>query len=319
MSSRRYVFGPVPSRRLGRSLGISPIPEKTCNYSCVYCQLGRTSHLEWKTQNYFDVETILAEFDEVLKEGVEYDVVSVVGEGEPTLYADLSRLIEGLKARQPKPVCVITNAANIDREEVRTALGKADIVLPSLDGADEAAWKKLHRPSPHVHFSSIVDGLFRFREEYRGEIWLELMLVRGVNDSKEAIDAVSEWIDRLHPDRVYVNTPVRVPSEPWVEVASREAIDYACEKTGGSAIDELTEGSFESAETDPLEAVASICLRHPMNRFEIQHFLRDRGVTEEAAFFEKLAQYPGMERQTYLGIDSWRNRGVPKERKICQD
>ena len=180
----KYVFGPIPSRRLGQSLGVSPIPEKTCNYSCVYCQLGRTNAMNWQAKNYFPVQDILKEVKETLQEGISYDVLSVVGEGEPALYADLKPLLVGLKKLQDKPVCVITNAANIDDPQVAEALLEADILMPSLDGVEEQAWRRLHRPSPHIHFESMMEALFSFRARYTGQFWLEVMLVRGVNDSK---------------------------------------------------------------------------------------------------------------------------------------
>lgn len=312
MSQRKYVFGPVPSRRLGRSLGISPIPEKTCNYSCVYCQLGRTGSMRWQTENFYPVKEILAELDDVLKTGVDYDVVTVVGEGEPTLYSDLGPLIRGIKERQDKPVCVITNSANIHLPEVRAALREADIVMPSLDGVDRDAWRAIHRPSPHVSYDEMMEGLREFRSEYKGAFWLEWMLVKGMNDSKEEIERTAEAINALHPDRVFINTPVRAPAEPWVDVASEEAIALAARLTGGTPIDELTHGDFDSAEADPVEAVASICLRHPMNRFEILHFLEQRGVKDTEGFFRRLTERPGMVVVEHHSIPTWVNRAKEK-------
>lgn len=304
----KYVFGPIPSRRLGQSLGVSPIPEKTCNYSCVYCQLGRTNDMHWQVKNYFPVQDILDEVKETLQEGVSYDVLSVVGEGEPALYADLKALLVGLKKLQKKPVCVITNAANIDDPRVADALLEADILMPSLDGVDETAWRTLHRPSPHIHFDKMMEALFDFRARYRGHFWLEVMLVRGVNDSKDQIDALAEAVRRLHPDRVFVNTPVRPPAESWVEVSSPETIAYAAKVLDATPIDALTEGTFSSAEEDPVEAIAEICLRHPMNQFEILHFLEGRGVSDAAPVFAALDARDGMVRVEYKGIATYRNR-----------
>jgi len=307
-----YVFGPLPSRRLGRSVGISPIPPKTCNYSCVYCQLGRTSHLDNTRKRYYPVEAIMAEFDAFLASGIDYDVVSVVGEGEPTLYADLAELIEALKAAQQKPVCVITNAANIDQQEVQTALMAADIVLPSLDAVDEPTWRRMHRPARRIDSASILEALIEFSHRYTGQLWLEVMLLAGYNDSKEAIDAIADQVARMRTDRVYVNVPARPPAESDVAIPSEAAIRYACERLGASAIDHLTSGEFHSAEKDPLAAVQSITMRHPMTAHEIDSLLAKRGVTDRDAFYARLAELPGMVCLDYKGMKTWRNRSREK-------
>lgn len=307
-----YVFGPLPSRRLGRSVGISPIPPKTCNYSCVYCQLGRTSRLDHALQDYYPVEAIMDEFRDFLKAGVDYDVVSVVGEGEPTLYAQLLPLIEALKVVQDKPVCVITNAANIDLPQVQAALMSADIVLPSLDTVDETTWRRMHRPSRHIDGAAIIDALIDFSHRYTGQLWLEVMLLKGYNDSPEAIDALADRVSEMRTDRIYINVPARPPAESEVTIPDEAAIRYACERLGGSAIDHLTSGDFYSAEADPLAAVRSITMRHPMTVHEINGLLDKRGVTAREAFFEALAQLPGMTRVDYKGMITWRNRSREK-------
>ncbi|MZQ99156.1 MAG: radical SAM protein, partial [Acidaminobacter sp.] len=138
MKTPEYVYGPVPSRRLGLSLGVSPIPKKTCNYSCVYCQLGRTDHMTNARQNFFPVEVMLDEAKAVIESGTVFDVITIVGEGEPTLYSDLDNLIRGLKQMSDKPVAVITNGALLYDEVVQEALMTADLVLPTLDASNES-------------------------------------------------------------------------------------------------------------------------------------------------------------------------------------
>lgn len=307
--SYKNIYGPLPSRRLGNSVGVSPIPAKACNYSCGYCQLGRTDKMTVEIKEWFPLEDILAQVDQFLASGVAYDVLTVVGEGEPTLYSRLKELLLALKAKQPKPVCVITNAANIDQPEVRDALMEADIVLPSLDTVDEEEWRKLHRPSPHIRFQDILSGLVDFSGVYRGEIWLELMLVKEINDSPQSIDALVPWLEKIRPDRVYINTPVRPPAEADVEVASPEAIAYAVDRLKGIAIDQLTTGFFDSAEEDPIEAIRKITIRHPMTEYEIRHFWEKKGVADIAGAFVDLAGRPGMKKIDYKGLISYLNAG----------
>ena len=179
MRATKSVFGPVPSRRLGLSLGISPLPRKTCNYACVYCQLGRTRQMTNQRQEFVPWETIREEFSNFLQSGVPFDVVTIVGEGEPTLYAQIEELIGAVQTLTDKPVAVITNGSLLAVEEVRSALKKADLVLPSLDAYDEASFRKINRPLRKIKFQEVYEGLRLFTQEYEGQLWLEMMLVQG--------------------------------------------------------------------------------------------------------------------------------------------
>ena len=197
MSGYKYLFGPVPSRRLGASLGVSPIPERTCNYSCVYCQLGRTLRMTNTRQEFFPLEEILAEFREYLQGSIPFDVVTVVGEGEPTLYSRLGELIAGLKKETDKPVAVITNGALLYDAEMRRELMEADIVLPSLDAVTEEQYRKIDRPMGSIGFAEMAEGLRQFAREYQGQLWIEIMLVDGMNDSPEDIAAFKEFLGTM--------------------------------------------------------------------------------------------------------------------------
>ncbi len=162
MKEMKYIYGPVPSRRLGISLGISPIPKKTCNYSCIYCQLGRTDHMTNMRQMFFSVEEIMDEFDEFLKESIKFDVVTIVGEGEPTLYLGLGELISEIQKRTDKPVAVITNGALFYDPNLRSELYNADIVLPTLDAYDDESFRKINRPHSTIDFEKVSYGLKTF-------------------------------------------------------------------------------------------------------------------------------------------------------------
>lgn len=308
MKELKYVFGPVPSRRLGRSLGISPILDNTCNHTCVYCQLGRTRHMTNKRQEFFPLEEILEEFRHYTAQSDAYDVVSVVGEGEPSLYSRLGELLKGLKQLTDKPVAVITNGALMYDPQVRAELMEADIVLPSLDAVDADMYHRIDRPYGRLDFEAGLEGLITFSKEYKGELWLEIMLVDGMNTDEASLQAFAEIIRKIRTDRIYVNTPVRPPAEADIAPASHEAIQRACELMGAISIDMLTTGSFTSEIVDDYEACISICRRHPMNQFEIQGFLKSRGCEETDAFFSRLEADPHVTAVDCKGIKTYRIR-----------
>ncbi|MBC8570504.1 radical SAM protein [Zongyangia hominis] len=308
MENLQHAFGPVPSRRLGNSLGLSPIPPKTCNYSCIYCQLGRTDHMTTQRREYYPVSEIIAEFETYLKDEDKFDVVTIVGEGEPTLYAKLGELIKEVKRRTDKPVAVITNSALLSDPQVREELMHCDIVLPSLDACDEETFRRIDRPQGSLRFQEIQEGLIAFSHAYTGQLWLEIMLCGGVNDSPAAIDRFAELLPRIRYDRLYINTPVRPPAEPDVRVASPAAIQYAVEKLGGISIDMLSTGSFFSEIADDYEAILSIIARHPMNQFEVMSFLDSRCSPNKDKFLAKLRQDQRVEAVDYKGITTFRRK-----------
>ena len=306
MKKLNCIFGPIPSRRLGRSLGISPIPKKTCNYSCVYCQLGRTDKMTNTRKEYFPLEVIIQEFKDYLKEIDDFDVVSIVGEGEPTLYSRLGELIDQIKTIVDKPVAVITNSALLYEKDVQEALMKADIVLPSLDAYNEDVYKKVDRPFGKLDFNRELNGLIEFSKLYKGELWLEVMLVKNMNSSRKDIDEFKKIIDKINHDRVYINTPVRPPAESFVQVADSDEINYAVEKLNGISIDKLTSGSFFSEIPDNYEAILNIIRRHPMTQFEVQSLLASRKETDMDNIFARLHDDESVDDINYKGITTYR-------------
>jgi wyosine [tRNA(Phe)-imidazoG37] synthetase (radical SAM superfamily) len=206
---RGHVYGPVPSRRLGASLGVDVVPLKVCSYDCIYCQLGATRMLSDERVAFFPVEEILADVERRLGLWPPPDVITVAGSGEPTLYAGLGALIEGIKRITDTRVALLTNGALFHRADVRAEAARADIVLPSLDAGDEATFQLVNRPAPGLTLERVVDGLAAFRDEYRGQIWLEVMVVAGITDAPEHIRAVARLARRIAPDRIQLNTPVR--------------------------------------------------------------------------------------------------------------
>ncbi len=213
MPGRRFVYGPVASRRLGFSLGVDIIPFKTCTLDCVYCQLGSTGKTTVRRGSWFPPDEILAQVQEALDSGQRIDVITFSGSGEPTLSRDLGRLIRAIKKMTRIPVAVLTNATLLTRKAVRRELAAADIVVPSLDAVPAPIFRRVNRPNAALDNRRIIDGLVRFREEFRGELRLEIMLVKGINDSPADIRALESAIARIRPDRIELNTVVRPPAD----------------------------------------------------------------------------------------------------------
>ncbi len=302
----RYLYGPVPSRRLGLSLGISPIPKKTCNYSCIYCQLGRTDHLTNTRQMFFPVEDIVRELDQFLKSPVAFDVVTIVGEGEPTLYLGLGHLIRLIRLRTEKPIAIITNGALLYDRDVQDELMAADIVLPSLDAVDEDQFRRIHRPHRRLTFSQVFQGLVEFSHRTTGRLWLEVMLMAGVNDDDETLNRLKSMLDMVRYDRLYLNTPVRPPAEPWVRPLEHEQMERAVDRLGGISIDLLASEGFYSAIADPVDAIKSIIKRHPMNQYEISDFLSARGFENPDEVLARLNQDEAIVVIDYKGYHTYR-------------
>ncbi len=276
----RYVFGPVPSRRLGQSLGIDTIPLKTCNWNCVYCQLGRTRPVTNARQAYFPPEAILAEARRALAAHGpgEIDWVTFVGSGEPTLHAHIGGLIRQVKAMTALPVAVITNGALLYLREVREALAAADAVLPTLDAGAPALFRKINRPHPETTFERLVAGLAAFRQAYTGRLWVEVMLVRGMNDTEAALRDIAAALRCIRPDEVHLSLPTRPPAEPWVQPSDEEGLMRAVAILGDAArVVVPAAGTFDlSGDALVVEAVIGIITRHPMRQEELERALNRR-------------------------------------------
>jgi wyosine [tRNA(Phe)-imidazoG37] synthetase (radical SAM superfamily) len=214
---QKYIFGPVPSRRLGRSLGVDLVPYKTCTFDCIYCDLGRTIHKTISRQPYAPPDEIKRELElylSVLDKKPAY--ITISGSGEPTLNSNVGKIIREIKGVTSIPIAVLTNSSLLSTDEVRRDLLEADVILPSLDAVTPTVFEYINRPHPFSRVEEIVSGLVRFRNQYRGEIWLEILFCRGVNDGKEEIEKLKEVIERVEPDRIQLNTAVRPPAEDFV-------------------------------------------------------------------------------------------------------
>jgi wyosine [tRNA(Phe)-imidazoG37] synthetase (radical SAM superfamily) len=205
----KHVFGPVPSRRLGFSLGVDPVPRKYCNFDCIYCQVGKTTDKENERRRFFDPEQIVAEVLEEVSGPKHIDIITFSGSGEPTLNKDLGWMIRELKRSTEIPLAVITNGSLLWLEEVEKDLLPADIVLPSLDAVSEETFRDINRPHLSISIEKIISGLRSFRKAYRGGIWLEIMLIHGMNDSAEELEKFREVLGRISFDKIQLNTVTR--------------------------------------------------------------------------------------------------------------
>lgn len=227
-----YIYGPVPSRRLGRSLGIDVVPAKICTLDCVYCQIGRTTEKSTIRRDFFDVRAVLDELQSKLAAGIEADYITIGGSGEPTLNSQLGCLIDGIRAITSVPVAIITNGTLLYRPDVRAECAKADLVIPSLDAADAETFQRVNRPAPDISIEKLVSGLVQFRQEFRGQIWLEVFLVEGVNTSPDEIEKIKRHVDCIRPDRVQLNSAVRPAAEPGIEAMTRERLETIARQIG---------------------------------------------------------------------------------------
>jgi wyosine [tRNA(Phe)-imidazoG37] synthetase (radical SAM superfamily) len=224
----KYIFGPVPSRRLGFSLGVDVIPPKYCSFDCVYCQIGKTTNLDIERRKFFDSGEVVNEVVKGAKEAGQVDYITFSGSGEPTLNSDIGLMIRRIKESVDTPVAVITNGSLLYREDVRNDLMEADVVLPSLDAASEDIFHYINRPHPLIDLKMIIDGLREFRREYKGLLWLEIMMMRDVNDDPEELKRFKETIERLNMDRIQLNTVTRPPTEEVRGTMGKEALQTAC-------------------------------------------------------------------------------------------
>lgn len=218
------VYGPVPSRRLGASLGVDLVPPKTCDFDCVYCQLGRTSSLTTRREPYVGPGDILEELIPRLESGVRPDYITMAGSGEPTLNSELTAIISRVREITDIPVAVITNGSMLADPAVSAACGIADLVLPSLDAGDEETFRKLNRPCPGLGFDNVTAGLVDFRRKYEGAVWLEVMMLEGLNSSDASVKRIGELIEAIGPDEVHLNTVVRPPAEPFARPVGEERL-----------------------------------------------------------------------------------------------
>jgi wyosine [tRNA(Phe)-imidazoG37] synthetase (radical SAM superfamily) len=274
------VFGPVPSRRLGRSIGVNNIPPKVCSYSCVYCQLGRAIEMTAERREFFDPDELAAEAQTHLaaarSRGDHVDYLTVVPDGEPTLDAHLGRLVWALKTLGV-PVALITNSSLIGDPAVREELQDLDWISLKVDAADRETWKRVDRPHKSLDFDRMRAGMLEFAESFGGTLTTESMLVDGVNDSEAQIDGIASVLSELEPEAAYISIPTRPPAEKWVKPAPEPRIAYAYSRIRelGVHAENLIgyEGNEFAASGDAREDLLGISAVHPMRHDAVEEIL----------------------------------------------
>lgn len=231
-SEKKYFYGPVPSRRLGRSYGVDIVPFKVCTLDCVYCQLGKTTYRTIERKDYGPIEPILAELRETLAEGLEADFITIAGSGEPTLNSRLGELIDGIKKITDIPVAILTNGTLLYKEDVKADCAKADVVMPSLDAGDKQTFQKVNRPHRDISIENLISGLCGFRDEFAGRIWLEVFFVEGLNTKAEQIAKIRDAIELIRPDKIQLNTAVRPTAEADIKRLDAEKLQAIAARLG---------------------------------------------------------------------------------------
>jgi len=233
--SKVFVYGPVPSRRLGRSLGVDLVPYKVCSYDCIYCQLGRTKEKTIERKPYIPAAEILDQLRQKLQEGVSAEFITVAGSGEPTLNSEIGPLVHDIKKETKIPVAVLTNGSLLSDRQVREAIMEADVALPSLDAYDQPGFEAVNRPHPEISFDTMVEGLMAFRKAYPGEIWLEVFILEGINATEADAVQFKRWIEKVNPQKIHVNTAVRPSAEAFARQVAPEEMARFCKVLGRQA------------------------------------------------------------------------------------
>lgn len=280
------AFGPVPSRRLGHSLGVNIIPPKVCSYSCVYCQVGRTQNMKVSRSWFYEPKDILLAVENHVKKMRQgdgpVDYLTFVADGEPTLDGNLGNEIELLRSLGID-IAVITNASLMWRKNVREDLMKADWVSLKVDAANERTWRRINRPHETLRLNNILDGCLEFSKGYRGHLVTETMLVQGINDGDEELTEIGEFLSRLGPEKVYLSIPTRPPAENWAKAPSEACINraYHILRDGIDQVEYLIgyEGdAFYSANGNIEDNLLSITSVHPMRESAVRRYLEQSGV-----------------------------------------
>ncbi len=271
MAEYRYLFGPVPSRRLGRSLGVDLIPFKTCTFNCVYCQLGRTPHVTLERKAYVPIEAVLGELADWKSAGGQADVVTLAGSGEPTLHTEFGRVLVCAREELHLPSVLLTNGTLLHLEDVCDQASRADIVKVTLSAWDDGSLQTLHHPHLSIRFRDIYEGEKKLRHRMKGQFWVEVFLVGGVNTDPYSLAVLSRLVKELHPDRIHVNTAVRPAAERDVTAVTHEVLEKAANILGPAAeIVASTVITETSSEGITVEAVYRLIERHPCSAQDLE-------------------------------------------------
>lgn len=263
---KSYIYGPVPSRRLGRSLGVDLVPFKVCSYDCIYCQLGRTREKTIEQRPYIHARKILDQFDQKLKSNIHADYITIAGSGEPTLNSEIGPIIRGIKKTSAIPVAVLTNGSLLWKKEIRESIMEADVIMPSLDAFDQNGFERINRPHPDIKFEDMLEGLICLGNEYAGEIWLETFVLEGINATEKDAKKFGNLIKKVNPKKVHINTAVRPAAETYANQVSQKDLAVFCECLGVNAeiiTPFIASKNNEKAEIDLENNILALIARRP--------------------------------------------------------
>lgn len=288
MGGFRHLFGPVPSRRLGLSLGVDLVPPKTCLYDCLFCQISRTLNPTLNRAEFVPVREVLTEFERWLAEGGRADHLTLAGAGEPTLHIRFGDVLQGLRDRSAIPTVLLSNGALLFLPEVREAARLADIVKVSWSAWDESSWRRINRPHPNLTFAQVSDGIRRFAASCPRQLWVEVFIVPGINDSLSALRALAEQVNALGASRIHLNTATRPPADSAIRPASIETLRQAALLFRPAA--EIPDISPSPPKTGPLagSSLPETLRRHPATAAQLAQLL-ERPEPELAAELDALA------------------------------
>lgn len=301
-----HLFGPVPSRRLGMSLGVDLIPHKICSLNCVYCECGRTSKLTLERKEYVPVKDVFSELKDFFNNNPDPEYITFSGAGEPTLHSQIGEVLGFLKELRPQiPLAVLTNGSLFSDPEVREELMQADLVLPSLDAATDAAFRKINRPVRNLSVAQYIRGLIDFRKAFKGKIWLEILILPGYNDDRQNIDALKEAVLQIKPDRIQLNTLDRPGTVEDLRAASgeelQEIINYWKIENVEIIAPPQDRQDVKSYRTDVESAIVETLSRRPCTLTDLEKILglhineinKYLGVLEETGVIETNKQERG--------------------------
>jgi len=310
------VFGPVPSRRLGKSIGINNIPPKICTYSCVYCQLGRTHNMRINRESFYDPDELIKQTKEKIKHTKEkqehIDYLTIVPDGEPTLDQNLGLLIKKLK-KINYPVAIITNSSLISKEEVRNDLLLADWVSVKIDAISDEIWKKVERPHKKLNHENILNGIKLFSKKFTGNLCTESMLIDSINDDTDEFKKIARFIAPLKPKTSYLSIPTRPPAESWVKPATEKKLTQAYRLFTNEHIPTEYLIGYEGNEFaftgNAKQDILSITAVHPMREDAVKEFLKKAG--ENWDLIHQLIQEKKIVKHT-LNETAFYSRKLPK-------
>lgn len=280
------AFGPVPSRRLGVSLGVNVVPRKVCTYNCVYCQLGETTLLTVDRREYTPTRVVVGAVEDKVARSERIDYVTVIGDGEPTLASNLGDIIRGVKRGWPGRTGLLTNGSLMWSRGVRSDAGLFDVVMPTVSAGDARTYRRLHRPHGAISFERYVQGIKDFSAGHADKVWAEVMLVRGLNDTPESLRAIGSLIEQIRPAEVHLTSPIRPPSVSSVMPPTIEAVELALRTVPGAVDFTHPEGEdMPGSSSDPAQHLVDIAGTHPLRREQAVAVLTNAGVSSEDAVF----------------------------------